>query len=173
METREAFGQEIARLRAAKGISQRKLAELVDLSPGFLSRLERGLFSPPSDEKIEALATILGVDRDALLAKAGRASKDLEKSIVKNPELMASLVRRLGELDPDSLAIAIALTRIFIVVTRMVRGSHEFERDQRELSDANNIFRKECERLDRTDQNQLLDRMMQMVQEQTGEPNAF
>lgn len=85
METREAFGQEIARLRAAKGLSQRKLAELVELSPGFMSRLERGLFSPPSDDKIIALAAILGVDRDALLAKAGRASKDLEERIVENP----------------------------------------------------------------------------------------
>jgi len=171
METREAFGQEIARLRAAKGLSQRKLAELVELSPGFMSRLERGLFSPPSDDKIIALAAILGVDRDALLAKAGRASKDLEERIVENPELMASVVRLLGALDPDSLGIAIALTRIFVVVTRKLRGSHEIARDQKELTEAYHLFRRESECLGREAQNQLLQAVIRMVQETTGEPN--
>lgn len=50
------FGQLIRSLRRARGLSQDKLAELADLSPDTIRRLERGAFSPSLDTLFKLVA---------------------------------------------------------------------------------------------------------------------
>ena len=47
------FGEKIRILREAKGISQRQLAMQLDITPTYMSKIERGEFQPPSEEVIK------------------------------------------------------------------------------------------------------------------------
>lgn len=64
--THEQLGQRIADLRSQRGVSQRRLAEVLGLDPSALSRIESGERGLAVSELV-ALAEFLGVDIDALL----------------------------------------------------------------------------------------------------------
>ena len=70
------------------------------VQPSYLSKVERGLEGPPSEEKILALAGDLGEDSDVLLALAGKVSGELQSIIRKRPVLFAELLRQLKN-TPD------------------------------------------------------------------------
>ena len=80
--------------------SVRQVAQRIGVQPAYLSKIERGDFAPPSEEKIRLLAEELGEDRDMLLAMAGKVSKDLQAIIRARPQLFAELIRQLKDL-PD------------------------------------------------------------------------
>jgi len=82
------------------GYSLRRVAERIGVEPSFLSKVERGLGSPPSEETLLRLAAELGVDGDMLLALAGKVSSDLQAAIRRRPQLFAELIRELRDL-PD------------------------------------------------------------------------
>ena len=77
-----------------KGYSVRKVAEKIGVEPAFLSKVERDLVPPPSEKKIIALAKVIEVDADVLLAMAGKVSSDLLKIIQKRPLIFADLIRK-------------------------------------------------------------------------------
>jgi transcriptional regulator with XRE-family HTH domain len=54
------IGQEIKRLRAKENLTQATLAQAVNLSPGMLCKLEKGLTSS-SLETLQALSEVLSV----------------------------------------------------------------------------------------------------------------
>ena len=96
------------RLRAADPrFSLRQVAARMGVQPSFLSKVERGIDSPPSEPRIRALAEILDEDADVLLAMAGRVSSDLQDAIRRRPRLFAELIRRLTDL-PDRAVEEIA-----------------------------------------------------------------
>ena len=80
--------------------SVRQVAARVGLEPSYLSKIERGEQAPPSEESIRALAGDLGIDPALLLALAGKVGSDLQKIILKRPQLFAELLRDLRHL-PD------------------------------------------------------------------------
>lgn len=61
MDIKKKLGQKIKAIRKAKGFTQEKLAELIDIEPPSLSYIETGKFSP-SVETLQKLANILQVD---------------------------------------------------------------------------------------------------------------
>lgn len=75
--------------------SLRQVAQRIGVQPGYLSKIERGDFAPPSEEKIRLLATELDEDCDVLLAMAGKVSTDLQAIIRARPALFAKLIRAL------------------------------------------------------------------------------
>lgn len=86
------------RLHAAEGgHSLRKVAGRVGIEPAYLSKIERGVFPPPSEETILRLAQELREDPDLLLAMAGKLSSDLQQIILERPKLFAELLRQLRE----------------------------------------------------------------------------
>ena len=87
---REALKREDGRF------SLRRVAGRIGVEPAYLSKVERGIADPPSEEKILRLAAVLGEDSDALLARGGKVSSDLTEIIKKRPRLMGDLLRRLG-----------------------------------------------------------------------------
>jgi len=89
-----------------KGYSLRKVAGRIGIQPSYLSRIERGTDIPPSEEKLAALAADLDLDKDIVLAMAGKVSKDLQVIIRKRPRLFSDLIRQLKDV-PDEAVIRI------------------------------------------------------------------
>jgi HTH-type transcriptional regulator, competence development regulator len=99
------FGEHIRQVREAllatdRTFSLRQVAHRIGIEPAYLSKIERGLFQPPSEEVIVKLAEILGEDKDVLLALAGKLSSDLQQIIRQRPQVFAQLLRQLRE-EPD------------------------------------------------------------------------
>src|SRR5687768_11701065 len=87
------FGARVRELREAKGIGLRKFAKLVGVTPTYLSKIERGEFAPPAEDKVVAIAKALDVNPDEMLALAGRVASDLSETIRLHPFELASLIR--------------------------------------------------------------------------------
>ena len=87
------FGEQVRALREARNIGLRKFAALVDMSPAYLSKIERDEFPPPAEVKVLTIAEVLDQDPDELLALAGRVASDLLKIIMQRPRETAALLR--------------------------------------------------------------------------------
>jgi transcriptional regulator with XRE-family HTH domain len=99
------FGDYIRKKREAlkkkdRRYSLRQVATRVGIEPAYLSKIERDLFPPPGEETIRNIALDLGLDPDTLLAMAGKVSKDLQKIIMKRPEIFAAILREMKHM-PD------------------------------------------------------------------------
>jgi HTH-type transcriptional regulator, competence development regulator len=84
--------------------SVRQVAERVGIEPSYLSKVERDIGSPPSEETLVRLAADLGVDADVMLAMAGKVSRDLRDVIRRRPQLFGQLIREMRDL-PDSAVL--------------------------------------------------------------------
>jgi len=100
---RMSFGALVRRERVAKEIGLREMAKMIGVSPTYLSKIERGDFDPPAEEKVKKIAEIIGYDSDELLAMAGRVASDLTKIIRKHPREMADFLRAAKGLTADDL----------------------------------------------------------------------
>ena len=105
------FGTTVRRLREEKKIGLRKFAQMVGMSPTYLSKVERDEFAPPAEDKVRAIADALGQDADELLALAGRVSAELADIIVREiavadpePANIAALKFRLGQVRATNRA---------------------------------------------------------------------
>ena len=74
------------------------------VSPTYLSKVERDEFGPPAEEKVKAIAKILHLDADQLLALAGRVSSDISEIIKARPVALAALLRSTRGLGPEDIA---------------------------------------------------------------------
>jgi transcriptional regulator with XRE-family HTH domain len=86
--------------------SLRQVAYRVGVEPSYLSKIERGLEPPPGESTALALAQELQLDRDLLLAMAGKVSSELQTIIRKRPKLFAELIRALKN-QPDHAVLRI------------------------------------------------------------------
>jgi transcriptional regulator with XRE-family HTH domain len=91
--TSEMFGAFIRRKREEKEIGLREMAKKLDVSPTYLSKVERDEFPPPTEERVGAIAEIIGCDVDDLLARAGRVASELSHIIKRHPTQLAELLR--------------------------------------------------------------------------------
>ena len=100
----EQFGAFIRRVREAKEIGLREMAKKIEVSPTYLSKVERDEFAPPAEDRVKAIAMILGLDADDLLARAGRVSSDISGIIKRQPVALAALLRTTAGLSADDIA---------------------------------------------------------------------
>lgn len=105
------FGAHLRQAREAlqagdKSYSLRQVAQRVGIEPAYLSKIERGVFPPPSEAVIVKLAELLGEDKDVLLALGGKLSSDLQQIIMQRPQLFAELLRQLRE-APDHAIVRV------------------------------------------------------------------
>ena len=98
--------ERLALMQTNKSYSLRRVAQRIGVEPGYLSKIERGDFAPPSEAVIIKLANELNKNPDILLAMAGKLSTDLQQIIINRPELMASLLRQLKD-QPDHAILKI------------------------------------------------------------------
>jgi len=106
------FGDHIRHAREAlregdKSFSLRQVANRIGIEPAYLSKIERNVFPPPSEEVILKLAEMLGQDGDILLAMAGKLSSDLQQIIMLRPTLFAEMIRELKE-APDHAILRVS-----------------------------------------------------------------
>jgi len=92
--------------KRGKDYSLRKVAGRIGMQPSYLSRIERGTDIPPSEKKLNALAEDLDLDKDVVLAMAGKVSSDLQEIIRKRPQLFSDLIRQLKDV-PDEAVIKV------------------------------------------------------------------
>jgi len=83
--------------------SLRRFAARVGMSPTYLSKIERDEFPPPSEDKIKAIASILEVDPDELLALAGKISSDIPEIVRRRPALMSNLIREMESMEDEQI----------------------------------------------------------------------
>jgi transcriptional regulator with XRE-family HTH domain len=100
---RETFGEKLRRLRIAKGYTLRKFAELVGVSPTYLSQVEQGNADPPTAERVGKMAELLGENADEMITLAGRLPEDLPDIIKSQPAEIPELLREASGLTPEQL----------------------------------------------------------------------
>ena len=94
------FGLLIRKLRKAKKLTLRDLAELVDVSYVNIAHIENGR-SGASRKVIKKLAEALNYDADKLLAAADEIGEDVEKIIRKIPSAVPDFLRTAKNLTKD------------------------------------------------------------------------
>ena len=97
------FGQVLREKRIAKEISLRKFADLVGVSPTYLSQVEQGNVDPPTAERVRKMAEILGENVDEWTALAGRVQEDLPRIIQSRPNTIPELLRTTKSLTSDQV----------------------------------------------------------------------
>lgn len=110
------FGNYVRQLREQRRevnrrYSVRQTAQRIGVEPAYLSKIERGDVSPPSEDTIRRLAADLGEDADLLLALAGKVSVDIREIIMKRPILFAELIRGLSDVPDDELEVLVRRVR--------------------------------------------------------------
>ncbi|MYD46464.1 MAG: helix-turn-helix transcriptional regulator [Gammaproteobacteria bacterium] len=89
-----------------RAFSLRQVATRVGIEPAYLSKIERCEVKPPSEATIVQLAQELEIDKDVLLAMAGKVSSELQEVIRKRPQLFANLILQLKE-APDNAILQV------------------------------------------------------------------
>ncbi len=99
----KSFGQVLRDARLAKSITLRKFAEMVGISPTYLSQVEQNNVDPPTAERVKKMAELLGANSDEWIALAGRVPEDLPGIIQNEPTAMPELLREASGLTADQL----------------------------------------------------------------------
>ena len=94
------FGLLIRKLRKAKKLTLRELADFVDVSYVNIAHIENGR-SGASRKVIKKLAEALDYDADKLLAAADEIGEDVEKIIRKIPSAVPDFLRTAKNLTKD------------------------------------------------------------------------
>lgn len=100
----KSFGAVIREKRLAEGYSLRKFAELIEVSPTYLSLVEQGKVErPPTAERVCRMAEVLGENPDELAALAGRVLDDIPDIIRRQPTQFPDLLREASGMTPEQL----------------------------------------------------------------------
>lgn len=86
---RKTFGSVVRKARKARGMSLRSFAAALQLSPAFVSHVERGMSSMPTAERIRAMAQVLATPADDLFAAAGLVPDDVARIVADRRESWA------------------------------------------------------------------------------------
>lgn len=86
-----SFGAIIRQRRQDLNIGLNDMADRLEISPAYWSRIERERERPPRDELIERAAAILGLRVDELFVEAARLPPDMQRDLPR----VVSLYRRM------------------------------------------------------------------------------
>lgn len=100
------FGQVLREAREGR-YSLRKFAQLVEVSPTYLSQVEQGNVAPPTADRVKKMAELLGANADAWTALAGRVPDDLPLIIQRQPTGISELLREVSTLTDQQLRVLI------------------------------------------------------------------
>jgi HTH-type transcriptional regulator, competence development regulator len=96
------FGQRLRELRKAKNLSQRALAEKIDIDFTYLSKVESerlDFAQYPSEALIRKLAEALQADVDELLLLAKKIPPDIRDRVIERPDAF----RKIASVDDKTL----------------------------------------------------------------------
>jgi len=92
------FGETIRELRIAQNLGLRETATKVNISPTYLSRIERSKEYPPRPEVIKELAHILAADPDVLFRLSSSTDPEIVTFLHDKLAVM-NLLRHIKEAD--------------------------------------------------------------------------
>ena len=92
------FGETIRELRVAQNLGLRETATKVNISPTYLSRIERGKEYPPRPEVIKELARVLAADPDVLFRLSSSTDPEIVTYLHDQPAVM-NLLRYIKEAE--------------------------------------------------------------------------
>jgi len=104
-----SFGKVLQRIRRSKGMTQREVANKIDMDYSYFSRLENDRFdSNPTRDTIDKIAEALRCndeERGELLAAAGRIDEGIEKAarIASEKPAVGKLFRAIVRLPLDRI----------------------------------------------------------------------
>lgn len=101
-QTALPFGKALREKRQKK-FTLRKFAELVGVSPTYLSQVEQCNVVPPTADRVKRMAELLGEDSDEWTALAGRVPEDLTEIIRQSPAEIAALLRSLQGMTDEQI----------------------------------------------------------------------
>jgi transcriptional regulator with XRE-family HTH domain len=102
--TEKHFGEVLRQMREEKGISLRKFAVKIGITPTYLSKIERlEITKAPSEEFIRLAASELDTDFQELMILAGRIPAELPEIISQRPREMAILLRTAKKMNTSEL----------------------------------------------------------------------
>jgi transcriptional regulator with XRE-family HTH domain len=90
------FGETIRELRVAQNLGLRETATKVNISPTYLSRIERGKEYTPRPDMIKELARILAADPDVLFRLSSSTDSEIVSFLHESPSVM-NLLRFIKE----------------------------------------------------------------------------
>jgi transcriptional regulator with XRE-family HTH domain len=96
------FGEALREKRIEKGFSLRKFAQLVGVSPTYLSQVEQGNVDPPTADRVKRMAELMEESPDEWTALAGRVPEDLPAIIQEKTEV-PDLLRAVQGMTADQL----------------------------------------------------------------------
>ena len=103
-----SFGETIREMRTAQEMGLRAAADLIGISPAYLSRIERGKERPPKPDLVKRMATLLGGDPDLLFRLAESTDPDLAEYIRHMPDVPEFLrVAKAMELTEEDFKLLI------------------------------------------------------------------
>ena len=97
------FGHLLRAKRVEKRIGLRRFAQLVGVSPTYLSQVEQCNVAPPTVERVKRMAELLDQNPDAWIALAGRVPEDLVEVVHSAPHEMAQLLRTIRGMTPEQI----------------------------------------------------------------------
>jgi HTH-type transcriptional regulator, competence development regulator len=97
------FGHLLRAKRLAKKLGLRKFAELVGISPTYLSQVEQCNVVPPTADRVKRMAELLGENADGWIALAGRVPEDISQIISEQPTEVPDLLRAIRGLTIEQL----------------------------------------------------------------------
>ena len=100
---RRSFGELLREKRLEKSYSLRKFAEVIGVSPTYLSQVEQGNVDPPTAERVKTMADLARANSDEWIALAGRVPDDLPGIIQQQPTEMPELLREASGLTAQQL----------------------------------------------------------------------
>lgn len=83
------FGEKVRELRKAKNLTQRDLADKVQVNFTYISKIENGKLDfgdYPSRDLIRKLAKALGASADELLLLAEKVPEQIKKRVMQRPD---------------------------------------------------------------------------------------
>ncbi len=101
------FGHRLRELREQHGLTQKELAELLDVSPSYVNKVERERLhfgDYPSAKFIHKLAEELNADEDELLLLADKVPEDIRKRIREHPQAFRKFAQ-LSDKQMDRLLV--------------------------------------------------------------------
>ena len=96
------FGERIRELRKAKNLTQREVADQVEINFTYLSKIENSKLERdqfPREDTIKKLAEALDADVDELLLLAKRIPESIKRRVIQRPDAF----RKMAALDDQTL----------------------------------------------------------------------
>jgi transcriptional regulator with XRE-family HTH domain len=99
---KQTFGQKLREARMVKGLSLRKFAKAVEVSPTYLSQVEQDKVAPPTADRVERIAELLDESVDEWMAAADRLQDEIPDIIHRSP-VIPDILRATDGMTPDQL----------------------------------------------------------------------